>query len=178
MAYSYFTAAINTRLVGKQVAMLVKNLEDHYETDIRKRTHLIGFSLGGQVSGNAGMFFNELEDKRVVSGCQKINHITGIDVAGPFFENADLSLRLDPTDACFVDAIHTHGFLKGIKRKVGHIDFYPNGGMQQPGCGAGKSHNSFCWFNLTHTFFRKQNRRGKLNMGPNSSIYKSIQFFM
>ena len=86
------------------------------------------------------MYFNAIQSKRIVSGsCQKVSRITGIDVAGPFFEDVKASLRLDPTDACFVDAIHTHGFLKGIKMRVGHIDFYPNGGMQQPGCNAGNT---------------------------------------
>jgi hypothetical protein len=33
----------------------------------------------------------------------------GLDPAGPYFENTDPSVRLDPTDALFVDVIHTDG---------------------------------------------------------------------
>lgn len=31
----------------------------------------------------------------------------GLDPAGPYFENTDKDVRLDPTDAIFVDALHT-----------------------------------------------------------------------
>ncbi len=33
----------------------------------------------------------------------------GLDPAGPYFENTDPKVRLDPTDALFVDVIHTDG---------------------------------------------------------------------
>ncbi|KAL1471115.1 hypothetical protein MTO96_023870 [Rhipicephalus appendiculatus] len=50
-------------------------------------------------------------------------------------------VRLDPTDANFVDVIHSdaskpyfliEGF--GVNQMVGHVDFYPNNGNNQPGC--------------------------------------------
>jgi len=33
----------------------------------------------------------------------------GLDPAGPYFENTDPKVRLDPTAALFVDVIHTDG---------------------------------------------------------------------
>ena len=35
--------------------------------------------------------------------------LTGLDPAGPFFENAWTKYRLDQSDADFVDVIHTNG---------------------------------------------------------------------
>ena len=33
----------------------------------------------------------------------------GLDPAGPYYENTDPAVRLDPTDATFVDVIHSDG---------------------------------------------------------------------
>ena len=68
--------------------------------------------------------------------------LSGLDPAEPHFSKTDPIVRLDPTDADFVDVIHTDAgpFLSGglgIFEPVGHVDFYPNGGIEQPGCHAG-----------------------------------------
>lgn len=50
---NYVRAAANTRLVGKQLAMLIQGLEHHVGLQLHQ-VHLIGFSLGAHVAGFAG----------------------------------------------------------------------------------------------------------------------------
>ena len=65
----------------------------------------------------------------------------GLDPASPLFREL-LSSSLSPlnkNDAKFVDIIHTDGarFLTeglGIFKPIGHVDYFPNGGFDQPGC--------------------------------------------
>ncbi|XP_059048255.1 uncharacterized protein LOC131843600 [Achroia grisella] len=123
---NYLRAAANTRLVGKQLAMLLQGLAKHI--DLRfEDVHFIGFSLGAHVAGFAG------------SELRNISRITGLDPAGPLFEFQDPRARLDRSDAKFVDVIHSNGetlILGGLgaAQPLGHVDFYPNGGRVQHGC--------------------------------------------
>ncbi len=42
--------------------------------------------------------------------------------------NTDVKVRLAPSDAMFVDVLHTDGLLgAGLLQPLGHVDFYPNG---------------------------------------------------
>jgi len=71
--------------------------------------------------------------------CVVVLFTIGLDPASPYFELTDISVRLDPSDAAFVDVIHTdggglHNIGFGVSQPLGHVDFYPNGGEQQPGC--------------------------------------------
>lgn len=61
---NYVRAAANTRLIGKQLASLMKNLQSHKKLDLN-RVHIIGFSLGAHVSGFAG---SELPGLRRITG--------------------------------------------------------------------------------------------------------------
>ncbi|GLV35847.1 uncharacterized protein CBL_09914 [Carabus blaptoides fortunei] len=123
---NYIKAAANARLVAKQLAMLIRGLEERAGL-ARERIHLIGFSLGAHVAGFAG------------TEIRNISRITGLDPAGPLFETQGPEARLDPTDATFVDVIHSNGenlFLGGLGswQPMGDVDFYPNGGRMQKGC--------------------------------------------
>jgi len=52
---------------------------------------------------------------------------------------------LDPTDAQFVDVIHTSGPVFGFLAPLGHADFYPNNGkIPQPGCSFMPTISEYC----------------------------------
>ncbi|XP_061175612.1 uncharacterized protein LOC133184539 [Saccostrea echinata] len=122
----YNQAVSNTRMVGTQTRLIIKKLVQAGGSldDI----HIIGHSLGAHTAGSAG---------RQLHG--KVGRITGLDPAEPDFENHPAGVRLDPTDAKFVDIIHTNGAPirrggAGLMQVSGHVDFYVNGGKSQPGC--------------------------------------------
>jgi pancreatic triacylglycerol lipase len=121
----YTQATANTQVVGRELAKLINAIIT--KGPKAKDFHLIGHSLGSHISGYAG---------EKIPGLGKI---TGLDPAGPYFENTDPRVRLDPTDAVFVEAIHTDGTATiqaglGLMQALGHVDFYPNGGLNQPSC--------------------------------------------
>lgn len=113
------------------------NLEFH-------NVHILGHSLGAHIAGYAG-----------ASSSGKIGRITGLDPARPAFEAPVFKGqkdRLDPSDAEFVDVIHTCAGTAGFVRAVGHADFYPNGGsFRQPGCSVlvSRNYSSKIWFHTS-----------------------------
>lgn len=66
---NYVRASANTRLIGKQLALLMKNLQNYKGLNL-ERVHLIGFSLGAHVSGFAG---SELPGLRRITGWFAVN---------------------------------------------------------------------------------------------------------
>lgn len=65
-----------------------------------------------------------------------IPRITGLDPALPGFITMNNDDKLDRTDAKFVDVYHTNAFVQGKVENSGHVDFFINGGVIQPGCWA------------------------------------------
>ncbi|XP_068953673.1 inactive pancreatic lipase-related protein 1-like [Petaurus breviceps papuanus] len=124
---TYTQAANNIRVVGAEVANMIKVLSTNYQYS-PSEIHIIGHSLGAHAAGEAG---------RRTPG---LSRITGLDPAESSFEGAPEEVRLDSSDALFVDVIHTDsaplipnlGF--GTTQLVGHLDFFPNGGKEMPGC--------------------------------------------
>lgn len=94
---------------------------------------IVGHSLGAHVSGYAG--------KHITSG--KIGVIIGLDPAGPLFSVDKPHKRLADTDADYVQVIHTDAGNLSLEGPIGHADFYPNGGNEQPGCTKGNALTSY-----------------------------------
>lgn len=72
---NYVRASANTRLIGKQLALLMKELGTHKKLNL-SHVHIIGFSLGAHVSGFAG---SELPGLKRITGISynKSNNFNG-----------------------------------------------------------------------------------------------------
>jgi hypothetical protein len=140
---NYRQSASNTRSVGAEIGLVAAKLIADGKT-ARENIECVGHSLGAHVCGHAGQR-------------TKLGRITGLDPAGPDFEHKPPSIGLNPDCADYVDAMHTGyngalvsklipevdillefllgiGFNLGIRRSLGHVDFYPNKGEIQPHC--------------------------------------------
>uniref|UniRef100_A0A8D2J807 Triacylglycerol lipase n=1 Tax=Varanus komodoensis TaxID=61221 RepID=A0A8D2J807_VARKO len=135
---SYTQASNNIRVVGAEVAYFIDTLKEKYGYS-PSMVHFIGHSLGAHAAAMTG--------KRI----KGLRRITGLDPAQPYFQGTPVEVRLDKSDADFVDVIHTDsaptipylGF--GMSQAVGHLDFYPNGGEHMPGCKKNPNHK-VCFF--------------------------------
>ncbi|KAH0624905.1 hypothetical protein JD844_032806 [Phrynosoma platyrhinos] len=110
---------------AKKLVVILKNMIDQMLENGASldSVYMIGVSLGAHVAGFVGKAYNG-----------KIGRITGLDPAGPSFTGRLPHERLDFNDAQFVDVIHTDIDALGYRKPLGNIDFYPNGGTDQPGC--------------------------------------------
>ncbi|XP_036149308.1 pancreatic triacylglycerol lipase [Monomorium pharaonis] len=116
----YSVAAEHVPRVGNTVATALNEMaESGFDT---KKLHIVGHSLGAQVSIYVGKKVNF-----------QIPRITGLDPAGRFFNIVHDTLS--SSDAGFVDIIHTDYGFYGVAKTTGTVDFFPNGGNRvQPGC--------------------------------------------
>ncbi|XP_028140192.2 lipase member H-A-like [Diabrotica virgifera virgifera] len=117
---SYEVASANCKPVGRFVAEFLITSK----VDLSK-VHLVGHSLGSQLTAFIGKSTVELTGTM-------IGRITALDPAGPMWNKPDMldTEKLTWRDADFVDIIQTFG----LKKPIGHVDFYPNRSKHQPGC--------------------------------------------
>ncbi|XP_045896095.1 lipase member H-like isoform X1 [Micropterus dolomieu] len=118
---NYFKAVENTRKAADYITAFIEKMQKHGAS--LSSIHMIGASLGAHISGFIGASLKG-----------SIGRITALDPAGPQFTGTPPEDRLDSTDAQFVDVLHTDIDVLGFRKPLGHIDFYVNGGLDQPGC--------------------------------------------
>lgn len=128
---TYPMAAKNSPMPGVMPSLLLQKIIQSSKHALKQQNvHVVGFSLGAQAAGFCGRHFLKTTKTR-------IGRITGLDPAGPLFDRSQACLS--KKDADLVDVIHTNAgklinFRYGLKKAVGHVDFWPNGGFDQPGC--------------------------------------------
>ncbi|XP_045138512.1 endothelial lipase-like isoform X1 [Portunus trituberculatus] len=111
----------NTRQIANTTAQFIDLLVEERGVRLGK-IHVIGFSLGGRISGLVG--------DRVKSG--SLGRITGLDASYPWLPPKTKDEFLDASDAALVVTLRTSTI--GSYSPPGHIDFHANGGHIQPGC--------------------------------------------
>ncbi|KAM3955128.1 pancreatic triacylglycerol lipase-like [Aphomia sociella] len=134
---NYIAAVANTATSGESVARFINWLNSatgaspaHY--------HIVGHSLGGHKAGIVG---------RNVNGA--VSYITALDPALPGWITNDNKLR--ENDGGYTEVIHTNAGLLGYVGTLGHADFYPNGGINMPGCSSQDCDHARCYFYLAES---------------------------
>ncbi|GAB5578808.1 inactive pancreatic lipase-related protein 1 [Prionailurus iriomotensis] len=125
---TYTQAANNVRVVGAQVAQMISMLS------IQTIATLLPKSTSSATA------WEPTRRERLGAGLQAWAELQRLDPVEASFQGTPEEVRLDPSDADFVDVIHTDaaplipflGF--GTKQLLGHLDFFPNGGEEMPGC--------------------------------------------
>ncbi|CAG0918853.1 unnamed protein product [Notodromas monacha] len=116
-----------SKFVARKIAEMLLSLA---RQDFIKpwHVHLIGLSLGSNIASMAARILASETG-------HKVQRISGLDPT--FLYNFDCETCIggvSKADAEFVDILHTNTWFIGVARPVGHVDFYPNGGLLQPGC--------------------------------------------
>lgn len=93
------------------MAQFIRNLNRQFGADFDSM-YLIGHSLGAQIAGSAGKRLKPV----------KVNTIFALDPAGPKFRHRGTEFRIDPSDAKYVESMHTSANF-GFRRPTGSATF-------------------------------------------------------
>ncbi|KAH8379550.1 hypothetical protein KR009_005562, partial [Drosophila setifemur] len=111
----------------ESVATLVILLNKNFEVPL-ERILLVGFAEGAHLAGGVA-----LKVKETLS--RQLPRLTALDPSS----GDSLQHLLSPLDAEFVEVVHTNAGGAGTWERLGHVDYYPNGGEVQPGCSVSSS---------------------------------------
>ncbi|KAL4711041.1 hypothetical protein ACJJTC_015217 [Scirpophaga incertulas] len=135
---NYATAVANTVTGGQAVARFINWLNQATGSS-PAFFHIIGHSLGAHKAGIIG---------RNLDG--RLAYITGLEAALPgFISNTDNRLRAE--DSAYTEVIHTNAGVLGFLTPLGHVDFYPNGGNNMPGCDSQDCDHARSYFYLAES---------------------------
>ena len=129
--FQYWQSAANLRTVGAVIGHSIGSW------NIADRTLVVGFSLGGQMVGEAAKYVTRKFGK-------KIAECHGLDPAGPFFDACSPEMTLNKDDCELTQVIHTSAadiptveaplMRFGTWKKSGHCDYWINCGYNQDPC--------------------------------------------
>ncbi|KAH9629003.1 hypothetical protein HF086_007488 [Spodoptera exigua] len=108
----YGQAVANIRLIGVMTAHLIHNIYEVLGLQHIDNFHFIGHSLGAHLGGYCG---HALQKRFYL----KLGRITGLDPASPYFARTVTLVRLDRSDAKYVDIIHSNAlplYFSGCKQ--------------------------------------------------------------
>jgi len=114
--------AQNETEIINRVSNLVVLLNSNFDVPL-DRILVVGFAEGAHLAG--GVAAKVQQD---LGG--QLPRITALDPSS----GEDLEHKLSPSDAQFVEVVHTNAGGEGTWEQLGHVDYYPNGGQTQPGC--------------------------------------------
>ncbi|KAL0808971.1 hypothetical protein ABMA28_012628 [Loxostege sticticalis] len=134
---NYATAVANTLTAGEGIARFI-NWLNRATGAVPAHYHIVGHSLGAHQAGIIG---------RNVDG--SIAYITALEAAQLGFINNDNRFRAD--DGAYTEVIHTNAGVLGFLNTLGHVDFYPNGGVGMPGCDSQECDHARSYFYLTES---------------------------
>ena len=109
--------------------------------------------------------------KKISNGQYVIPKIFALDPAGPGFEfNTIVGVSgfnsITKDDGEYVQVIHTNGGRLGVEKRVGHADFFVNGGNEQPGCLVDLCHHQRSW-----VYFQESVREDQIYMSRKCDSY-------
>ncbi|XP_005184212.2 vitellogenin-1 [Musca domestica] len=112
-------AMLDVEETGEKIAECIADLIEKCQVPSNV-VHIVAHSVAAHVAGAAGEAFER-------NTGEQFSRITALDPSKIYAEDSQCLTGLARGDAEFVDAIHTSAWSMGTTRRVGDVDFFPNG---------------------------------------------------